>query len=144
LHCILSNGLLGPVQHVHQFHDGGDAGVEVPAPLEVVADTLYGLVQLALDGARRRRQLGGNRLAPVGMFRLRIAYEEAVHAPQKSLNAFDAGVLPVEVTVGRGGEQAVEAGGIGAVARDHLIGRHNVAQVLRHFCPVFDHHALGE
>ena len=38
------------------------------------------------------------------------------------MNAFDAGILPVEIAVGRRGEQAVEARGVGAVARDHLVG----------------------
>ncbi len=44
-------GGLGAINLVHQFHDGRDAGVEVPAALEVVAHALDGLVELALKVA---------------------------------------------------------------------------------------------
>ena len=79
-----------------------------------------------------------------GSSRLCIAHNEAIHAPQKSLNAFDARILPVEIAIGRRGEQAVQARRIGAVARDHLVRRDHVAQTLRHLRAVFDHHALRE
>ena len=74
----------------------------------------------------------------------RIAHHEPIHAPQESLNAFHARILPVEIAVGRRGEQAVQARRVGAVARDHLIGRDDVAQALRHFRAVLDDHALRE
>ncbi len=60
------------------------------------------------------------------------------------MDAFDAGVLPVEVAVGWSGEEAVEARGVSAIPRYHLVGADNIAKTLRHFCAVFYHHALGE
>ena len=40
--------LLG-VELVDQLHDGGDAGVEVPAGFEILGDLAEGLVELAED-----------------------------------------------------------------------------------------------
>ena len=116
----------------------------MPAALEIVGDALYGLVKLALETARRVGEGLRLRFARGGLLRFRVLLDEAVDAAQKSLNAFDAGILPVEVAVGWGGEEAVKAGGVGAVAGDHFIGTDDVAEALRHFCAVFDHHALGE
>src|SRR5215469_461861 len=73
-----------------------------------------------------------------------ISHEKPVYAAQESLNAFNAGVLPVEIAVGRSGEQAIQACGIGTVTRDHLVGRDYVAQILRHLAAFFDYHALGK
>src|SRR6185295_6609911 len=39
------------IQHVDQLHDGSDAGVEVPARLEIFGEFFYRLVELAEDGA---------------------------------------------------------------------------------------------
>ena len=118
---IPSASLFRAVKRVHQFHDGGDAGVEVPAALQVVGHTLDGLVKLALDLARA----AGERDVAVRRF-LQTAAEfltnEAVDPAQESVDAFDAGILPVQVAVRRRGEQAVQARGIGAVARDHFVG----------------------
>ena len=50
------NCLLCSVNFVHQFHDGRDAGIEVPASLEIMADALDGLVQFALNRASLWRQ----------------------------------------------------------------------------------------
>ena len=56
--------LLFGVEQVDQLHDGGDAGVEVPAGFEILGDLAQGLVELAQDfavriagGALRRRKL---------------------------------------------------------------------------------------
>ncbi len=38
---------------VHQFHDGGNAGVEVPAALEIVRDLGNRLVQLSQQFERK-------------------------------------------------------------------------------------------
>ena len=117
----------------------------MPAPLKIVADAFDGLVHLALDGARRGRQR--RCLWHRRRWRSRssgVAHHKSVHAPQKSLNAFHARILPVEIAVGRRGEQTVEARRVGSIARDHLIGRDHVAQALRHLGAVFDHHALRE
>ena len=51
------NCIFRAVQNVYQLHDRRDAGVEVPAPLEIVADAFDGLMQFTLDGACVRRQL---------------------------------------------------------------------------------------
>ena len=60
------------------------------------------------------------------------------------MDARYAGILPVEVAVGRRGEEAVKARGIGAIARDHFVRADDISQALRHFGAVFDHHALGK
>src|SRR3954471_23926612 len=48
-------------------------------------------------GARLRRQFRWNRLTRVRMIEMRIPHKEAVHAPEKSLDAFDPAVLPIEI-----------------------------------------------
>ena len=131
---------------VHQFHDRRDAGIEVPTALEIVADALDGLVELALNWrADRRERHRRQRLYRLRSRRCRaFLVTQTVDLAQKSLNACDARILPVEIAVGRRGEQAVKARGIGAVAGDHFVRADHIAQALRHFCAVFDHHALGE
>src|ERR1700683_1315974 len=130
---LLRDRFLGTVELVHKFHDGGDASIEVPAALKIVANALDGLVKFALDLAcrwrkgrcrrqrRRTRSRGGAR---------GISYYEAVHAAQESLDALDAGVLPVHVAVGRDGEQDVQARGIGAAPRAHFIRRYHIPAAL--------------
>ena len=83
---------------------------------------------------------------PTGGFVARwyVAGYVAVDAGEEAADAFDAGVLPVEIAVGRRGEERVHAGGVGAVFRDHVVGRDDVAEALRHFRAVLDDHALGE
>src|SRR5208282_6561293 len=121
--------------------DGRDAGVEVPAALKVVADALDGLVEFALDLTRLRREgCCGWRLGLRPRSRRGISCHETIDSAQESLDAFDAGVLPVEVAIGRSGEEAVEACGVRAITRNHFIRTDHVAQALRHFCAVFDDH----
>ena len=72
------------VKFVHQLHDGCDAGVEVPAALEIVADALDGLVQFALDFARFRRQRRCEHVSRRAGA-LRIAGNESVDAAQEAL-----------------------------------------------------------
>src|SRR5437899_9731529 len=78
------------------------------------------------------------------MIRTCISDEEAIDASEKSLDAFNAGILPVEIAIRGRSEEAVQACCVGSVARDHLVGRNDIAQVLRHLPAFFDHHALGE
>ena len=47
---------LRAINFIDQFHDRGDAGIEMPASLEIVTHALDGLVQFALDGSCFRRQ----------------------------------------------------------------------------------------
>src|SRR5271168_1692736 len=84
------------IQHIHQLHDRRDAGIEVPAPLKVIAYAFDGLVELALDlpclwRERRRRQ----RLYGCTLRAASVSGDETIHFAQKSLYASDAGVLPV-------------------------------------------------
>src|SRR4051812_17402964 len=102
----------------------------MPAALEIITDALDGLVEFAVDRARFRRQLRWNRLARIRMIGMRIPHEEAIHASEKSLDAFNTAVLPIEIAIGRRGEQTVQARGVGAVARNHLVGRDHVAETL--------------
>src|SRR5438552_8711162 len=119
--CVLSNRFFSAVQYVHQLHDGRDTGVEMPASLEVVADAFDGLVQLALDGTCCGRQLRGYRSAPIRMTGLRVAHDTTIDPPEESLDALDAGVLPIEVAFRGSREQHVETCADGAVAGDHFI-----------------------
>src|SRR5580765_928320 len=73
-----------------------------------------------------------------------VAHEETIHTPEESLDAFDAGILPIEIAVRWRGKQAIQACRICSVARDHLVGRADVSQVLRHLAAIFDYHALRE
>src|ERR1022692_660988 len=116
----------------------------MPASLKVVGHALDGLVKLALNATCGRIQLRGKRFSPVWVFWLCIVLHEAKHSAQESLDAFYAGILPVQVTVGGSGEQAVETGGVGAVAGDHVVRADYVAETFRHFGAVFDDHALRE
>src|SRR3984957_16314850 len=116
----------------------------MPAPLEVIGYALDRLVEFALQSPRRSADLCGHGSTPINVTWPGMLLEEAPYATQKSLNTFDARVLPVEIAVGRCGEEAVEAGSVGAVGGDHFIGAHNIAEALRHFCAVLDHHALRE
>ena len=121
------------VELVHQLHDRGDRGVEVPASAEVFSNAADGLVELALhfagsgwqrsrligrkrpvDRALRRRFTPDNTLAAL-CARRHIARDVAIDARQKAADAFDAGVLPVEIAIGRRGEERVHARGIGAI-----------------------------
>ena len=52
---------------------------------------------------------------------------EAIDAAEEAADAGDAFFLPLEVAVGRRGEERVHARGVGAVAGDHVVGRDDVA-----------------
>ncbi len=60
------------------------------------------------------------------------------------MDAGDAVFLPIEIAVRRGGEERIDASGIGAETLDHVVWGDNIAEVLRHLGAVFDDHALGE
>src|SRR5208282_179653 len=78
------------VERVHEFHDRRNAGVEVPASLEVVAHALDGLVQLALNRSRLGRERRCEQRLYGCFFRVRaMPYHETVDPSQESLNSFD-------------------------------------------------------
>src|SRR6266851_2536123 len=87
--CFVFPFSLGRIHGVEQFHDRGDASVEVPAPLEVVGNALDGLVKLTLQPAGFWRQLGRHGLSPVRVLRLRVAHDVAIDASQKTLYTFN-------------------------------------------------------
>src|ERR1700722_8336547 len=137
-------GRFGGVDLVDQFHDRGDAGIEVPASLEIFGDALDRLVQFALQRTRGWGQCfrfgRGRRPRLCGW----IVQEETVNSPQETLNSLDARFLPIQIALWRRGKQRVHAHGIGAVLFHHLVRRDDVAQALRHLGAVFDYHPLGE
>src|SRR5947208_7436806 len=116
----------------------------MPATLEVFRNLSDGLVQLAQHLLRLRREIVTGIFRRVASMDDRGVHNEPVHSPEKALNAFNSGVLPVEIAVGRCSKQAVETRGISAKAGHHLVGRDYVAQTLRHLRAVLDHHALSE
>src|SRR2546428_8204943 len=116
----------------------------MPAALEVFRNLSDGLVQLAQHLLRLRREIVPGIFRRVASMDDRGVHNEPVHSPEKALNAFNSGVLPVEIAVGRCRKQAVETRGISAKAGHHLVGRDYVAQTLRHLRAVLDHHALSE
>src|SRR6185437_3293382 len=73
-----------------------------------------------------------------------MAHDKSVYASQEALDAFDAGILPVEIAIRWGRKQAIEARGIGSIAGDHLVRADYGTQALRHRGAIFDHHALRE
>src|SRR5581483_1934246 len=102
----------------------------MPAALKVVGDTFDGLVKLALDGASCGRKVYWDWLLPRWVVGMSVARNEPIHTSQEALNALNAGLLPIEIAVGRSREEAVHAGGIGAEAGDHVVGRDNVSEAL--------------
>src|SRR5438045_8912978 len=95
----------------------------MPAALEVFRNLSDGLVQLAQHLLRLRREIVSGILRRVAPMDDRGVHNEPVHSPEKALNAFNSGVLPVEIAVGRCCKQAVETRGISATAGDHALGR---------------------
>src|SRR5260370_9045357 len=73
-----------------------------------------------------------------------MADDKAVYPAQEAMYAFQPGFLPVKIAVRRRSEERIYAGGIGAVAGHHVVGRNHVALALRHRSAIFDHHALGK
>src|SRR5439155_8746926 len=116
----------------------------MPTSLEVIAHTLDGLVELALDCASFGRQIGRRWFAPLRMFGLRMPHHKPIYPPQESLYAFNPFILPIQITIRRCGEQTIETRGIGAVASHHLVWRDHVSKALGHLGTIFDHHTLGE
>src|SRR5450432_807048 len=127
--------LLFDVEHVDQFHDRGNAGVEVPAGFEIVRHLPDGLVELAEHlaiGLAGAPLLGD------------VARGETVGAAQETGDAFGALGAPVDFSFGRTGEEYEHAGGIGAELLGQHVGAHHVALGLRHLGAFGDHHALRE
>src|SRR5271163_746012 len=100
----------------------------MPATLKLFRHALDGLVELPLNVTSWRIQLSGQGSAPGRILRLLILLDEAIHAPQKSLDPLDPRFLPIQIAVWRRGEQAVQPGSIRPVASHHLIGRYDVAE----------------
>src|SRR6185437_16920607 len=63
---------------------------------------------------------------------------------QESVYALNTCFLPVEVAIGRRGEQGIAARGVRAEAGHHVVGRDYVPLVLGHLGAVLDHHSLSE
>ena len=72
------------------------------------------------------------------------AADQRPEALQEAVAAGDAAVGPLGVVLGRPQEQHVEAQRVGAVARDQLVGRDDVALRLGHLGAVLVDHALRE
>src|SRR5205823_2499654 len=77
-------------------------------------------------------------------FRMRVSNYEPVHTSEETLNAFNAGILPIKITVWGRGKQAVKARCVSAITSHHLVGTDYVTQALRHLGTIFDYHALRE
>ena len=93
----------------------------MPASLEVVAHTFDGLMKLALKPPGRVGQVGVHGLMPLRVLRARVPLHKVVDPLQETADAFDSLILPVEFAVGRGREQCVHAGAVGAISSDHFI-----------------------
>ena len=79
-----------------------------------------------------------------GVCTICIPRHEAIHARQEAADAFQSRVLPIQIAIGRRGEQRVHARSVGAVLRHHVVGRHHVAEILRHLGAALDHHSLSK
>ena len=75
---------------------------------------------------------------------LRVAHDKTIDPPEESLDALDAGVLPIEVAVRGSGEQHVETCAVGAVAGDHFIRRNHIPAALGHGRALVGDHPLRE
>ncbi len=74
----------------------------------------------------------------------RITHPQAIHPAQKAADAGHSIFLPVEIAIGRRGKERIDAGSVGAIAGDHVVGRNHVALGLGHLRAVLDHHSLGK
>src|SRR5262249_59522751 len=84
------------------------------------------------DRAARRRQPGAD------------ALHESPDASEEPAHPLDALITPVEIALGRGGEEAEQAHGVGTVPFDHRIRVDDVALRLAHLVAVLDRQSLGE
>src|SRR5437667_3337188 len=116
----------------------------MPAALEVFRNLSDGLVQLAQHLLRLRREIVTGIFRRVASMDDRGVHNEPVHSPEKALNAFNSGVLPVEIAVGRCCKQAVETRRISAKTGPHLAWRDYVASTLLSIRASVHHHALNK
>ena len=63
---------------------------------------------------------------------------------QEAVAPLDAGVVPLQVQLGRGREQREQTGRVRAVALDEIVRRDDVPKRLRHLAAVLGDHALRE
>ena len=116
----------------------------MPAALKVIAYALDGLVEFALNLPCLWRERRAGQVSANAFLARTFRSDKTINPAQESLNAFDARILPVEIAVRWSGEQAVEARGVGAIASHHFVRTDDVAETLRHFGAIFNHHALRE
>src|SRR5579883_674081 len=96
--------VLLPTAHPHtkelirQFHQGCDGSIEVPAALEIVRDLLNRSVH---------RAQGFTIALARATVPISVARNEAIHTSQKFAHARDAVFLPIEIAIGRCGEQGI-------------------------------------
>src|SRR5260221_6559471 len=76
--------------------------------------------------------------------RVLVLHHEAISPAEEAMHSFHACFLPVELAIGRSCEKRIHTCGIRAELCDHFIRRNDVPFALRHFCAIFDDHALSE
>ncbi len=134
--------LLVAVELIHKLHDGADGRVEAEPAARILADLLDRRVEEIVERLVRRR-LHGEVLRRVLVF-LRHLVDQAVHAVQEPVAALHAGIRPVELPVGRRGEQDEEPRGIRTVFGHDILRADHVAQGLAHLLAVLVDHPLRQ
>src|SRR4051794_6509482 len=109
------------MEFVDQLHDRGDTSIKMPSSLEIIGNAFDGLMKFPLYLSCLTRQLSRGWFVPIRMSRLRIAVYKAKHTSQKSLDALNPCVLPIQIAVRRRSKQAVHARRIRAITFHHLI-----------------------
>ena len=140
VHLLVLEGVEG----VDELHDGRDGRVEHEAVAHILRDLADRHVQDAAQFLLVLRERRDIVVRPAGLDRLLEVAEDAPDAVEEAVRAFDALVAPLEVAVDRCGEQDEEAGRVGAVLRDDLLRRDDIALRLRHLRTVLEDHALRQ
>src|SRR5579872_220992 len=134
------------VEFVHEFHNGGDACVEMPATVKIDCDTPYSLVKSPLNIAARPRwfSLLIQQRLPITRKPAAMPVHEPVRTRQETMHALHTGLLPVQIPVRRRSEEGIHARGICSEAGHHIVRRNHVPLVLGHLGAALDDHALGK
>ncbi len=110
---------------VDKDHDGRNRSIKVPATAKVLCNFADSLMKGAKEANRFRTLSGSVFRDGLPVFCLRecgVFGGETVDAGEEAADTSDTIFLPIEVAVGRRGEESVHAGGVGTVTVDHKIG----------------------
>ena len=114
------------VEGVDELHHRADGGIEVEVALDVGGDARDRLVDDPAEGsARLRERARPGRPGRADLLAMRV--DEAPEAVEEARGAFHPALRPLEVPLGRSGEEREESRRVGPEAPDHVVGIDHVA-----------------